>query len=210
MASKSKNIVNKAYKAFNTEKVSMIHDVLGQLPSVRAVKLTPAQLRETLDNFRKGNLNILIATNVVEEGLDVSTCNQVICLNELLTVKAFIQMKGRARQENSKFVFVCAKEETNTFIQSRNMFDRVINFMKKITTKDKQRQVVPEAHVLRLRVKQQEEFFEVAQTKAKVTAKQAKLLIEKFCTEFIEKSVPLDEKTKQILAKEDQAYVAVP
>ena len=41
MASKSKNIVNKAYKAFNTEKVSMIHDVLGQLPSVRAVKLTP-------------------------------------------------------------------------------------------------------------------------------------------------------------------------
>ena len=29
MGFKSKNIVNKAYKAFNTEKVSMIHDVLG-------------------------------------------------------------------------------------------------------------------------------------------------------------------------------------
>lgn len=57
----------------------------------------------------------MIATNVVEEGLDVSTCNQVICLNELLTVKAFIQMKGRARQENSKFLFVCAEEEKSTF-----------------------------------------------------------------------------------------------
>ena len=48
---------------------------------------------------------------MVEEGLDVSTCNLVICLNELATVKTFIQMKGRARQLNSRFVFLCAKEE---------------------------------------------------------------------------------------------------
>ena len=64
---------------------------------------------------------------------------------------------------------------------------------------------MPEAHVLRLRRQQQEEFYEVSSTKAKVTAKQAKLLIEKFCTDFIEKSVPLDEKTKKILSAEDAA-----
>ena len=90
MGFKSKNIVNKAYKALNTEKVTMLQDVLGQLPSVRSIKLSQNQLKETLDKFRRGMLNVLIATNVVEEGLDVSTCNQVICLNELLTVKAFI------------------------------------------------------------------------------------------------------------------------
>ena len=56
------------------------------------------KLRENINSFRTGQINILIATDVVEEGLDVSTCNQVICLNELTTVKAFIQMKGRARQ----------------------------------------------------------------------------------------------------------------
>ena len=66
---------------------------------------------------------------------------------------------------------------------------------------------MPEPHVLRLRRKQHEEedYHEVPSTKAKVTAKQAKLLIEKFCTDFIEKSVPLDEKTKKILAAEDAA-----
>ena len=41
----------------------------------------------------------------------MSTCNQVICMNELTTVKAFIQMKGRARQINSRFVFLCSEEE---------------------------------------------------------------------------------------------------
>ena len=85
------------------------------------------------------------------------------------------------------------------------MFERVINFMKKITTKT-QREVVPEAHVLRLRCQQQEDFYEVEETGAKVTAKQAKLLIEKFCTDFIEKSVPLDEKTKKRLQEEDSIY----
>lgn len=55
------------------------------------------RLKEVLSKFRNGQINVLIATNVVEEGLDVSECNLVICLNEMLNVKAFIQMKGRAR-----------------------------------------------------------------------------------------------------------------
>ena len=40
MGFKSKNIVNKAYRALNTEKLSMYQDVLGQLPSVRSIKLS--------------------------------------------------------------------------------------------------------------------------------------------------------------------------
>lgn len=59
--------------------------------------MTNNQLKEVLSKFKQGKINILIATNVVEEGLDVSECNLVICMNELLNVKAFIQMKGRAR-----------------------------------------------------------------------------------------------------------------
>ena len=84
------------------------------------------------------------------------------------------------------------------------MFERVISFMKKITTKT-QREVVPERHVLHLRRQQQEEYFEVSSTKAKVTAKQAKMLIEKFCTDFIEKSLPIDEKTKKLMSKDGGA-----
>ena len=66
--------------------------------SINTGKMTNNQLKDVLSKFKQGRINVLIATNVVEEGLDVSECNLVICMNELLNVKAFIQMKGRARQ----------------------------------------------------------------------------------------------------------------
>jgi len=90
------------------------------------------QLKEVLTKFRLGQVNILIATNVVEEGLDVSECNLVICMNEMLNVKAFIQMKGRARQTNSKFIFLCANEEFEDVQKEKKNFGIVINQMKEL------------------------------------------------------------------------------
>ena len=87
------------------------------------------------------------------------------------------------------------------------MFGRVINFMKKITTKA-QREVVPERNVLDLRRQQQEQYHEVESTKAKITAKQAKVLIEKFCTDFCEKTqFVLDQKMKKALGFESESQV---
>ena len=96
------------------------------MPQFTHVKMTHQNLMKNIEDFKRDNINILIATSVIEEGLDVSTCNLVISINEVLNVKSFIQTKGRARQKNSKFVFLCAEEEQQVVDQTIGGFKTLI------------------------------------------------------------------------------------
>ena len=83
------------------------------------------ELNKTISDFNSNAINILIGTSAVEEGLDIQTCNGVMVFVELMTVKSYIQMKGRARVKNSKFyLFTNSVENTvkriNEFIEIRN------------------------------------------------------------------------------------------
>lgn len=68
--------------------------------------------RETLDDLRYGRRNLVIATTVLEEGIDVSACNAVICFERPANLRSFIQRRGRARKSGSKFVIM--QEENDT------------------------------------------------------------------------------------------------
>lgn len=58
----------------------------------------------TMADFRTGKLNCLFATSVAEEGLDVPDCNLVIRFDLYRTMVQYVQSRGRARQDNSKFI----------------------------------------------------------------------------------------------------------
>ncbi|CAM6085748.1 unnamed protein product [Calypogeia fissa] len=66
--------------------------------------LDPKGQENTLKDFREGRKNLLIATTALEEGIDISACNVVICFNIPPNLKSYVQRRGRARQENSTFV----------------------------------------------------------------------------------------------------------
>lgn len=139
-------------------------------------------MKDVLSKFKRGDVNVLIATNVIEEGLDVSECNLVICLNELLNVKAFIQMKGRARQFDSKFIFLCADAEYADVEKERKNFAVVIDKMKELAFGDKFiNSIQPQKDVLEIKKVDESEFFEVEETGARVSLRDAKSLIDVFC-----------------------------
>ena len=60
----------------------------------------------TLDDLRNGSKNLIIATSVLEEGIDITACNLVVCFESPVNLKSFVQRRGRARHEQSKFVIM--------------------------------------------------------------------------------------------------------
>lgn len=60
-------------------------------------------MKDVLDDLRAKRTNVLIATSVVEEGIDIGACSFVIVFDHIKSTKAYVQMKGRARQRHARF-----------------------------------------------------------------------------------------------------------
>ncbi|KIK15716.1 hypothetical protein PISMIDRAFT_292156 [Pisolithus microcarpus 441] len=65
-----------------------------------------ARQQDTVKMFRDGELNLLIATSVAEEGLDFPACDLVIRFDPLHHMVGYVQSRGRARTKSSSFVIM--------------------------------------------------------------------------------------------------------
>ncbi len=69
---------------------------------------------ETVQKFRDGQYNVLIATRVGEEGLDISEVNTVIFFDNVPSSIRYIQRKGRTgRKDYGKLIVLIAKDTTD-------------------------------------------------------------------------------------------------
>ncbi|GCC37131.1 hypothetical protein chiPu_0015632 [Chiloscyllium punctatum] len=72
--------------------------------------MTQQQQNEVIRKFRDGIINLLVATSVAEEGLDIKECNIVIRYGLINNEIAMVQARGRARAENSMYSVVAKKD----------------------------------------------------------------------------------------------------
>eukprot|EP00754_Rhynchopus_humris_P004296 Rhum_TRINITY_DN12192_c0_g1::Rhum_TRINITY_DN12192_c0_g1_i1::g.49873::m.49873 len=78
------------------------------------------QQNRAMRNFRQGVSNVLVATNVAEEGIDIPVCNVVLRYDAQYSVRSLVQSRGRARARNSLFIVIASVEETQRYQRLRS------------------------------------------------------------------------------------------
>ena len=74
--------------------------------------MSQKQQISTLDDFREGKLNVLVATSVGEEGLDIPSADRVIFYEPVASEIRTIQRRGRTGRHRSGYVFVLVSKDT--------------------------------------------------------------------------------------------------
>ncbi|KAJ5993381.1 hypothetical protein N7451_009105 [Penicillium sp. IBT 35674x] len=66
---------------------------------------------DVVSQFRRGLKNLLIATSVLEEGIDLPACHLVVSYDSPDNIISFMQRQGRARKDVSDFVVMRSKDD---------------------------------------------------------------------------------------------------
>jgi endoribonuclease Dicer len=83
---------------------------------------------------------LLIATSVLEEGIDVPSCNLVVRFDRITTFTSFVQSMGRARKRNAQFYAFISQENYHKHLGelekfqdiNRRMVDHLVRSVEKV------------------------------------------------------------------------------
>jgi ERCC4-related helicase len=82
--------------------------------------MTQVAQEEVMDSFHSGECNLLVATSVAEEGLDVPVCNLVIRFQHVSNEISKAQITGRARAKDSEGFTILSCNPKKRFQETKN------------------------------------------------------------------------------------------
>ena len=119
-------------KSLNLKSASLIGKMTRKL-EIGLLRMSDQRQVETLQEFRSGLFNVLVSTTVAEEGVDVPSCDLVIRFDHMSdNLTSYVQSKGRARDQNSKFVILTDKANKKKCEERLHCFDETIKYLKEI------------------------------------------------------------------------------
>ncbi|GAB4854001.1 helicase [Ancistrocladus abbreviatus] len=137
--------------------------------------LTPKMQKKTLELFRTGKVNILFATDVVEEGIHVPNCSCVVRFDLPKTVRSYVQSRGRARQSGSLFVMMLERNNRKQRDQLYDIIRSECSMTEAAINRD------PDVCTLRACNFQEADAYFVESTGASVTADSSVSLVHRYC-----------------------------
>ncbi|XP_036397855.1 endoribonuclease Dicer [Megalops cyprinoides] len=91
------------------------HSIGKNQPRNKQMEVEFRKQEEVLRKFRAHETNLLIATSIVEEGVDIPKCNLVVRFDLPTEYRSYVQSKGRARAPVSNYIMLADTERTKTF-----------------------------------------------------------------------------------------------
>ncbi|MHA1542322.1 MAG: DEAD/DEAH box helicase family protein, partial [Candidatus Hodarchaeales archaeon] len=82
---------------------------IGHSSSKSDKGLTQKEQIKVLDQFKSGEIKVLLSTSVGEEGLDVGNCDLVVFYDSVPSIVRAIQRQGRGRKRKSKVIHLVTK-----------------------------------------------------------------------------------------------------
>ncbi|XP_078732331.1 antiviral innate immune response receptor RIG-I isoform X1 [Lampetra fluviatilis] len=145
----TKSILFVKTRAISEAMESWINEIKTELPHLKPSKLigrakskqhegmTLNQQSGAVDEFREEQgSNLLIATSVADEGLDIQRCNLVLLYDYVGNVIKSVQTRGRGRAENSKCMLITtlkgglAEKEKVNLLMEKVMYTAIENVQK--------------------------------------------------------------------------------
>ncbi|KAJ4352331.1 Dicer-like protein 1 [Didymosphaeria variabile] len=96
--------------------------LVGVSGSIGDFNVSLSKQVRTVSDFRKGELNCIFSTSVAEEGLDIPQCNLVARFDLYKTMIGYVQSRGRARHQNSRYLHMIEEDNPQ---QESLIFDAI-------------------------------------------------------------------------------------
>ncbi|MHA1870208.1 MAG: helicase-related protein, partial [Promethearchaeota archaeon] len=146
------NIIVKFLKAI--PKIKPIKFVGQSSRSARDKGLTQKEQLMLLEKFKKGVYNVLVATSVAEEGLDIAECDMVFFYEPVASEIKLIQRRGRTarRTKGVVYIFYCkgTSDEISLIISNKKLRNMHKNLGRKDVIKKAEVNTKSNQKILRL------------------------------------------------------------